>query len=443
MTTTPLVALQRPKAISVEQIEAELSEIWRSQQSSGSLATRAATFSMVVYEPEEFQQLLATLGYYAGPIDGIYGPQTKQAINKAQRDYGLLESGRIDRETLSKLRETMCSQADVAPVKNANFRGLSISDALASQNPCRIITLSPVLNQKEPVEAKVSAYCPINKGKDDQLMCCEYITLQGSKTDLQGVGELATSLLIQDLPRFVWWKATPNPEQPLFKELAKASDCMIFDSSYFSEPESELGKLQTLLDNETYVADLNWHRLSAWQEMTAAAYDPPERRQALLCVDRVTIDYEKGNPAQALMFLGWLASRLGWQPTAFQVESKDGDEDSAERVSFKSSDDRAIEVELAGIHVEDWGEVPGDLVGLRMSSTNPEADCNTILCSETTGCMRMEAGGSAQSAKTEQVAPPTDETAEALMAKQLQSWGRNVLYEESLALTVEILKLKG
>ena len=112
------------------------------------------------------------------------------------------------------------------------------------------------------------------------------------------------------------------------------------------------------------------------------------------------------------------------------------------RDSFES-DERKIEVEIAAIPTADWGEILGDLVGLRMSSTDPQADCNTILCSETTGCMRMEAGGSAQSAKTEQVAPPTDETAEALMAKQLQSWGRNVLYEESLALTVEILKLKG
>jgi len=439
MTTTPLVALQRPKAISVEQIEAELSEIWRSQQSSGSLATRAATFSMVVYEPEEFQQLLATLGYYGGPIDGVYGPQTKTAINQAQKTYGLLESSRVDRPTLAKLREAMQAKGDVDPVDNANFRGLSISDALASQNPCRIITLSPVLNQKEPVEAKVSAYCPINKGKDDQLMCCEYITLQGSKTDLQGVGDLATSLLIPDLPRIVWWKATPNPEQALFQELAESSDCMIFDSSYFSEPESELSKLKALLDSETYVADLNWHRLAAWQEMTAAAYDPPERRQALLCVDRVTIDYEKGNAAQAWMFLGWLASRLGWEPTGYQQE---GGDYGIERVYFES-DERKIEVEIAAIPVADWGEISGDLVGLRMSSTDPEADCNTILCSETTGCMRMEAGGSAQSAKTEQVAPPTDESAEKLMAKQLQSWGRNVLYEESLTLAVEMLKLKG
>lgn len=49
---------------------------------------------------------------------------------------------------------------------------------------------------------------------------------------------------------------------------------MIVDSSYFSDPESELLKMQDLIEQETYIADLNWHRLSPWQELTASAFDP-------------------------------------------------------------------------------------------------------------------------------------------------------------------------
>lgn len=440
--TTPLVALQKPKAISVAQIEAELSEIWRSQQTgSGALATRAATFSMVIYEPEEFQQLLASLGFYEGAIDGIHGPATKAAIITAQAQYGLKQSGRIGPRTLARLREELAKQGgDPKPIRNLNMRGFGVSDSIASQNPCRIITLCPEIETVEPVSAQVSAYCPIQKGNDDALMCCEYITLKGTKPDLQGVGELARSLMIQDLPKFVWWKATPNPEQLLFQELAEASDCMIFDSCYFSEPESELLKLKQLLDEKTYVADLNWHRLSAWQELAAAAYDAPDRRNDVFEIDKVTIDYEKGNPSQALMYLGWLASRLNWSPVSITEDF--GDYQIA-KIKLKSDDGRDIEAELAGVPVGDWGEIPGDLIGLRLASTNPQANCATILCSETTGCMRMESGGSAQTAKTQQVAAPADEGAEALMAQQLQSWGRNVLYEESLSVTAEILKLRA
>ena len=56
--------------------------------------------------------------------------------------------------------------------------------------------------------------------------------------------------------------------------------------------------------------------------------------------------------------------------------------------------------------------------------------------------MRLESGGKAQSCLTEQVTELSDQKAEALMTQQLQRWGRDVLYEESLALTVQMLKLR-
>jgi glucose-6-phosphate dehydrogenase assembly protein OpcA len=439
---TPLVALQKPKDISVPQIEAELAAIWLSQQSDqGYLASRSATFSMVIYEPEEFQQTLAGLGFYKAAIDGTHGPETKEAIKRAQGTYGLPLTGRVDVPTLEHLREAIAEHGAQKSL-NADLRGFGISDAIASHNPCRILTLCPGIDGNEPVSAKVSAYCPINKRGESSLMCCEYITLRGSKTNLQGSGELVSALMIQDLPKFTWWKATPNLEQPLFQALAAVSDCMIFDSCYFSDPETELIKLQSMVESETYVADLNWHRLSAWQELTAAAYDAPNRRSGLLDIDKVSIDYEKGNPAQAWMFLAWLASRLQWQPIGYSDKDKDGDYD-VRHISFTSANHKDVIVELVGVPVTNWGEIPGDLIGVKLASIgNPKADCSTILCSETTGCMRLESGGGAQNAKTEQVMAPTDEKAEELMSQQLQSWGRDMLYEESLAMVAEILKLR-
>ena len=185
------------------------------------------------------------------------------------------------------------------------------------------------------------------------------------------------------------------------------------------------------------MADLNWRRLSSWQELTAETFDPPQRRAALKEVDRVTIDYEKGNPAQALMFLGWLASRLQWRPSHFEQEGGDYD---LKRIQFVGEDERQVEVELAGIPTADMGGIPGDLIALRLNSTNPKADCCTVICSETTGCMRMEAGGGAQSCRFEQVTPLSDQKAELLLSQQLQRWGREPLYEESLAVTAQMLK---
>ncbi|MGF1513366.1 MAG: glucose-6-phosphate dehydrogenase assembly protein OpcA [Elainellaceae cyanobacterium] len=439
--TTSLVTLQAPKDISLDEIESELNKIWMGQDGDRvtPAATRATTFSMVVYEPEEFQQLLAILGFYDGAIDGIHDVQTKQAIRDAQTAYDLRVTGRIDSKTLERLREEVAKLPnEKLQISNPDKRGFSISEPIAAQNPCRIITLCPIQGEDTGVTAQVSAYCPVHKANGNSLVCCEYITLRGTKDALERVANVVTSLMTPDMPKFVWWKATPNPEQTLFKQLSAVCNCIIVDSSFFSDAESELLKIHQQQQQDTSVADLNWHRLSPWQELMAAAFDPPERRAALVDIDVISIDYEKGNSAQALMFLGWIASRLGWKPVKHEVEGGDYD---IKRVYFDGPDGKEVEAELAAIPTADWGEILGDLVGLRVSSSNEQADCCTILCSETTGCMRMEAGGSAQSCRTEQVTALSDQRAEALMSQQLQRWGKDALYDESLDVTAQIVSL--
>jgi len=371
----PLLSLQNPKDVSLEEIEAELNQIWQANRTGedGALATRATTFTMIIYEAE------------------------------------------------GKTQESQMAQA------------------IAAANPCRIITLYPQPGEDEGVSAQVSAYCPIQKQGSNSLVCCEYINLTGTPKALERIGGMISALMLSELPKFLWWKAVPAPESNLFQRLADSSDIIIVDSSSFAEPEAELYCISQVLQEGMVFADLNWRRLAAWQELTAEAFDPPERRSALTEVDRVTIDYEKGNPAQALMFLGWLASRLQWEPIAYEHEGGDYD---IRRIKFTNDEQREVEAELAGIPVE-AGDIPGDLISLRLSSTNLKADCCTVLCSETTGCMRMEAGGGAQSCRIQQVTPLFDQKTEQLLTQQLQRWGREVLYEESMARTYGMLKLRS
>jgi glucose-6-phosphate dehydrogenase assembly protein OpcA len=448
--SAPVVSLQPPKDVSLSEIEAELGKIWRSYSATGDdafpAATRAATFSLLVYEPEETQQLLAAQGFYSGPVDGIDGPRTDAAIQAAQKAYGLQVTGKTNPETLAKLREEFAKKRG-QPIPDNNetplpqyaldARGSGFADAIASQNPCRIIALFPTTGEDEGVTAQVSAYCPIQKQSRSALICCEYITLKGTGEALERVSSLISSLVIGELPKFLWWKTTPDLNQALFRKLAELSNSVIVDSSFFSDPEVDLLKVQDQLEQGIHIADLNWRRLSAWQELTAEAFDPPERRSDLKEVDRITINYEKGNPAQALMFLGWFASRLQWHPTSYEAEGGDYD---LKRVKFVTADQHLVEAELAAIPTADWGDIPGDLIALRLSSTNLDADCCTVLCSETTGCMRMEAGGGAQSCQIQHVAPLSDQKPEFLLSQQLQRWGRELLYEESLAVTAQILR---
>ncbi len=439
MTTTPIVALQKPKDISLTEIESELQSIW--QQQGDVAATRASTFTMVIYEPEEVQQILAALSFYRGPIDGVHGPLTRDAIRRAQIDYKLRVTGRMDPPTLARVRQEYAQlSADQKVYKNSDQRGFNLSESIAAHNPRRVISLCPTFGEDRGVTAEVSAYCPVqkkNSGSSD-LICCEYITLRGTKAALERVSDLVVSLILADLPYFVWWKATPSPEQPIFQSLAHASNCIIVDSSYFSDAEAELRIMQELMQNGTNIADLNWHRLAPWLELTAAAYDPPERRESIQDIDVVGIDYEQGNAAQSLMYLGWLASRLGWEPIDYVEE---GGTYNIKKIHFRSPQNLAIESELAGIPVADSGEVIGDLTGLRLMSTNLQANCCTILCSEASGCMRMEAGGGAQDCQVEQVSALSDQKADFMLGQQLQRWGEDVLYGESLAMVAKIMEL--
>jgi glucose-6-phosphate dehydrogenase assembly protein OpcA len=450
----PIVSLQKPKDISISDIEAELLQIWQSYGSAGEYgdfpsAIRASTFSLIVYEPGETQQLLAALGYYTGPIDGIVGPRMVAALKAAQKAYGLPRTGKADDITKAKLREEYAEKLQKGATSSTegtqqlkyspDLEGSGLADAIAASNPCRIIALCPIAGEDEGLTAQVSASCPVQKHSQSTLVCCEYVTLRGTAIALERNAGMISELVIGELPKFLWWKGTPDPEYGLFKRLASLSNSVIIDSSSFNEAQTELLQIQNLIEQGIGIADLNWRRLAAWQELTAEAFDPPERRAALKEVDQVTIDYEQGNQAQALMFLGWLASRLKWRPISYHQEGGDYD---IRRIKFMTSDQRTVEAELAGIPTVDVGDVAGDLISLRLGSTNEQADCCTVLCSETTGCMRMEAGGGAQACRIQQVTPLFDQKTEQLLSQQLQRWGREVLYEESLAVTAEILKLK-
>jgi glucose-6-phosphate dehydrogenase assembly protein OpcA len=444
----PVVSLRAPKDVSVTDIENELNKIWQDYQPENQVqdaivATQATTFTLIVYEPEPTQHMLSVLGFYDGPIDGIFGPAQVKAIKKAQRAYQLTVTGKLDPETMGKVQSAYHERIEqthdahaLAVEKDVDNRGYVITDAIANTNPRRIITICPSAGEDSGVGAQVSVYCPMKKQFLHSLVCSEYITLRGTPDALERNGESIANLTVPDLPRFLWWKDVPMPNNALFQNLSRQAHSAIFDSADFTDSEAELLQLQTILSQGIPVIDLNWRRIAGWQELTAEAFDPPTRRKDITEIDRVDVNYEKGNPAQALMFLGWLSSRLQWQPTSYHHSG--GDYDLRE-VDFVAPDGRKIHTELAGMPTADAGEIPGDIMGVRLTSSNPQANCSTVLCSEVAGCMQMETKGGTQSARVDQVTSLAERNAEDLMAEYLQRWGRDLLYEETMTVVANIL----
>ena len=90
--------------------------LWHSHASQAVAASGTPTSTSVPANPttpvnpvhpsvavEKLQQELGQLNYYEGPVDGIMGPQTIDAIKYLQRDAGLPQTGQMNAATYAAL----------------------------------------------------------------------------------------------------------------------------------------------------------------------------------------------------------------------------------------------------------------------------------------------------------------------------------------------------
>ena len=67
-------------------------------------ATTTAPSPVTTAAVVELQEVMTTLGYYAGPIDGDYGSATTDAVKKMQTDLGVTPDGVYGPETHDALK---------------------------------------------------------------------------------------------------------------------------------------------------------------------------------------------------------------------------------------------------------------------------------------------------------------------------------------------------
>ncbi|NJN20888.1 MAG: peptidoglycan-binding protein [Leptolyngbya sp. RL_3_1] len=100
------------------------------EEQSGTSAATPASPPLPSQETEALQQQLSRLGYYQGVIDGVYGPETGEAVSVFQRDVGLATTGLPDPLTLQRLQGTENPLGIVpeAPQSDSDSPGLSATD---------------------------------------------------------------------------------------------------------------------------------------------------------------------------------------------------------------------------------------------------------------------------------------------------------------------------
>jgi peptidoglycan hydrolase-like protein with peptidoglycan-binding domain len=80
-------------------------------------------------EVQDAQQKLQQEGFYKnGQIDGVVGPQTRQALQQFQQSKGLPSTGQLDQQTLAALDQNgQGSQNPSSTMNNGNMQGVGNS----------------------------------------------------------------------------------------------------------------------------------------------------------------------------------------------------------------------------------------------------------------------------------------------------------------------------
>ncbi|MGZ8512094.1 MAG: glucose-6-phosphate dehydrogenase assembly protein OpcA [Candidatus Limnocylindria bacterium] len=201
---------------------------------------------------------------------------------------------------------------------------------LGVRHPSRAIILVPQPGSgARPIDARISTHCNDGVGGGDRV-CYEEVVLTVRGDAAAHLSGVVAPLLIHDLPTSVWWPGDPPFAHPVFDQLVEMGDHLIVDSADFGDL---LGGMRRLANarRRSGVGDLAWERLRWWHELTAQFFDTPRFRRYLPNLSRLHIRYAVPAPAshaddddevapgvsapitQALLYAGWIATRLGWK----------------------------------------------------------------------------------------------------------------------------------
>lgn len=191
---------------------------------------------------------------------------------------------------------------------------------LSEHHPSRaLILIAEPSDSDSRIEADLAAYCHLAPGMEQQV-CCEEVTLRVGGRAARHLHSVIIPLLVPDLPVYVWWTGRLPEDPHVAGELAKAADRFIVDSADF---EDHLGGLLKLADLNSRLGcslgDLNWDRLEPWRQLLARYCELTGFRAYLDRLASVKLNFAGGRKragsSQALLLLGWLAARFGWDVT--------------------------------------------------------------------------------------------------------------------------------
>jgi glucose-6-phosphate dehydrogenase assembly protein OpcA len=139
----------------------------------------------------------------------------------------------------------------------------------------------------------------------------ETVIVDVGEKHLPALDTIVDPLVVTDLPTVLW---SPHGHPEAIDVLLPLAQVVLLDSVDDPDLHEGLGRAKELAA-KAYVVDLAWLRSTPWRERVAATFDPSHLRPDLRTISAIGIRHHPDSAAAALLLIGWLASRLGWQPS--------------------------------------------------------------------------------------------------------------------------------
>ncbi|MDQ5844228.1 MAG: glucose-6-phosphate dehydrogenase assembly protein OpcA [Acidobacteriota bacterium] len=313
---------------------------------------------------------------------------------------------------------------------------------LTAVHPSRVVVMLGERDATDQdIEMYVESYCETDKRTGAKRLCCEQVTLKARGQFVVELPSAALPLLVSDLSTFVWWQDALDISESVFRNLLAGSDRLVIDSAEFEDPHRELLQVHKLFQQPNQrlgISDLNWARLTFWRGLLADFYDVPAYRAALDEIEKVQIDYVSPGKApgtvapQAMLFMGWLASRLGWTFVRANEEANEVIE-----FEFSRSGPEQPLIKLKLNRVETGTRKPGRLVQVQLHSTSDHAAMFRVARSADNVHLYTEAQlGTA--VNPGRVLPVRNRSAARLLAREMEILCNDQIYQEAAAIAARV-----
>ncbi len=212
--------------------------------------------------------------------------------------------------------------------------------------------------RRERLNARVTVASEGEPGPDEVALLRETAIVEIGERHLDDLSTIADPLVVSDLPTLLW---SPHGHPEAADALLGLAQATLIDS--IDEPVwSAAIERACALSEHVYVVDLAWLRSTPWRERVAATFNPASMRPELSSLRSLEIRHHPDSTVAAMLFVGWLASRLGWELDRSVLEGQTG------RDGMLSGRARAqgTDIELR-LQAAPELKVPG-LAGVRLSS---------------------------------------------------------------------------